>query len=781
MTITKEVLDSLYSLTERLANSRNSSHQNEQASSSGQRSHKRTYDQVEELDPVQVPVVRSAAIVTEIIDILEKMDLENFLVLLITPFCAVPPIQAFDSPEVVSNKIKKSDTLITALARTVDAEAFSLIINLFSKKGVSRTGISFGLSKSKNFLSGANALIVACQAGELSLVQMLSEFITADSIDYSGTTPFLAACASGDLKLVEWLMNSGFKIDTIDYKGRGALYMACEGKNKDVVGTICRSSRFRTYGIKENKKMLMHTKIAANRSGNQQINTHIEPLFRNVDFLSRVSEEEKRIYFYSVGQSCLLKLYDEQGRENAEKYIFSILEGALSVKDSEDKVKFIKEIVKIVLKEKIPHNIVLLFQVLCKSGNVALTKHYFERLVENQQEKQKSQIRDLLSKSMILSCAFLSGNMDCVEYVYKKLPNAELDVVFAMESACKIGNPDLVAKLFGLFSEKVAEFTDQQKCNAIIYALQSGNLDLSNYLFERFPVSNPSLTDGANIIIAVCQNGNLDMVRFYWEHYPTIRNSRKINGATPLMLACQRGHFEVVDFLLQQQEININDTMELQGTTLTAFFLACQNCHLELVGFLLEKGVDIGATSCVGTEAEREVESKQNIRKALIALCANDLSSLHPRFWILLGKDERVQSLLAQGDESEFTGYYDKAKSYLDHWGEFQTRYKDHNYIENATSLDEIIIKLCQKDYDCQVLSEKEVTMLFDVSNTITSDGDFTECKKELIEKTKAAITSRSFVALKASNIQPAQQLSNPSLVHNFVSTHSSQEGLLMG
>ena len=67
-------------------------------------------------------------------------------------------------------------------------------------------------------------------------------------------------------------------------------------------------------------------------------------------------------------------------------------------------------------------------------------------------------------------------------------------------------------------------------------------------------------------------------------------NSAKENGATPLYIACERGHLDVVRMLLSTEGIDTNRAREDGYTPL---YVACQDGHLDVVRMLLStEGID---------------------------------------------------------------------------------------------------------------------------------------------------------------------------------------------
>lgn len=80
-----------------------------------------------------------------------------------------------------------------------------------------------------------------------------------------------------------------------------------------------------------------------------------------------------------------------------------------------------------------------------------------------------------------------------------------------------------------------------------------------------------------------CKNGDIDNVKFYL-NYENINNKDNY-GNTPLHLACEHGHINIVNLL-----ININDFNSLNDTNMwgnTPFGFACSNGWIDIVRLLI--------------------------------------------------------------------------------------------------------------------------------------------------------------------------------------------------
>jgi len=97
----------------------------------------------------------------------------------------------------------------------------------------------------------------------------------------------------------------------------------------------------------------------------------------------------------------------------------------------------------------------------------------------------------------------------------------------------------------------------------------------------------------AQPIHLAAENGDLQaMVRLVEEHGAEVVDSTDGSGYTALHWACWNGHVDVVHYLIDDQEVNINQRAQSFGQCLTPLHMACINQHHEVIDILLAKGAD---------------------------------------------------------------------------------------------------------------------------------------------------------------------------------------------
>jgi len=94
-----------------------------------------------------------------------------------------------------------------------------------------------------------------------------------------------------------------------------------------------------------------------------------------------------------------------------------------------------------------------------------------------------------------------------------------------------------------------------------------------------------------------------------------VNASRSDNGATPLYVAAQNGHTEVVK-LLQDNNADVNASRTNDGST--PLYVVAQNGHTEVVKLLLDNNADINAMTHHG---QKPIDSaRRNLHFDIIKL-----------------------------------------------------------------------------------------------------------------------------------------------------------------
>ena len=162
---------------------------------------------------------------------------------------------------------------------------------------------------------------------------------------------------------------------------------------------------------------------------------------------------------------------------------------------------------------------------------------------------------------------------------------------------------------------------------------KNGNMEIFESLLERNPDPDPSDHGGVTPLMAAARNGHRDIVEALISRGADKSARKKSSGAqaihqaathghldvvkllvdkgnpvdvvnednvTPLMLAAQKGHTHVVQYLLEQQA-SINNARK--GSGIRAIHQAAQGGHYHIVEMLLNKGAEYNVPAAGGETA----------------------------------------------------------------------------------------------------------------------------------------------------------------------------------
>jgi ankyrin repeat protein len=117
---------------------------------------------------------------------------------------------------------------------------------------------------------------------------------------------------------------------------------------------------------------------------------------------------------------------------------------------------------------------------------------------------------------------------------------------------------------------------------ALADACARGDLAVVGRLIRRnHALVNQRMTDnGATPLLVAAQKGHLAVVKFLVEEGKASVDQATNDDATPLFIAAQEGHLDVVKYLVEEGKANVNQS-RISGAT--PLFIAAQNGHLCVV------------------------------------------------------------------------------------------------------------------------------------------------------------------------------------------------------
>ena len=138
--------------------------------------------------------------------------------------------------------------------------------------------------------------------------------------------------------------------------------------------------------------------------------------------------------------------------------------------------------------------------------------------------------------------------------------------------------------------------------NALHIAFKNGWTHIAKYFIDDHIFDkNVRHKDGSTAIHFSCQNmfsHQLIHVRYLIDELGFDCNSLIFYGQSPLYFACTYGSLEVVQYLLENQQIDINEKIRKDGNT--ALHLAVFYLRIDIIKYLLSHGANKQATNNYG-------------------------------------------------------------------------------------------------------------------------------------------------------------------------------------
>jgi len=177
----------------------------------------------------------------------------------------------------------------------------------------------------------------------------------------------------------------------------------------------------------------------------------------------------------------------------------------------------------------------------------------------------------------------------------------DFDVSHYIPSKC--GNWFLTG--LGVFTVLCASIAarKQKKKAALIAAASKGPIDEVKLLMKEGIDVNQAHKYGVTPLFIASQNGHTEVVSLLLAKEGVDVNQAQKDGATPLYIASQNGHTEVASLLLAKEGVNVN---QAQKHGVTPLHVASRNGHTEVVSLLLAKeGIDVNLKDAFGATAQQ--------------------------------------------------------------------------------------------------------------------------------------------------------------------------------
>jgi hypothetical protein len=129
------------------------------------------------------------------------------------------------------------------------------------------------------------------------------------------------------------------------------------------------------------------------------------------------------------------------------------------------------------------------------------------------------------------------------------------------------------------------------------FASETGLAAAASRLLDEAPVKvNQAIITGTTPLFVACQNCHLDVVRLLVEKGAEVDKATN-SGATPLLMACAHCHLDIVRLLLDKGA----DVNKATNDSSTPLWIACCHGDLDVVRLLIDKGAEVDKARDNGT------------------------------------------------------------------------------------------------------------------------------------------------------------------------------------
>ncbi|XP_046337772.2 ankyrin repeat domain-containing protein 17-like [Haliotis rufescens] len=485
--------------------------------------------------------------------------------------------------------------------RTRDLSRVKLILSqgradINCKEWIGRTPVMFAAGKGNIELvellvrKGANVSLVdrfdnnilhsACLGGHVEVVKYVlsQDIVNINSRVWCGRTPVMLAAENGHRVVVELLVNVGADVTLVDKKGDNLLHFASWGGNVEVV-----------------KFVLSLGMLSINSRGWQEITPVMLAVDKgHNDVVELLVSKGADVSFLDKGHGTLLHFACRGGNVEVVKFVLSL--GMLSINSRGWKKmtpvmtaadKGHKEVVELLVSKGADVSLLdkghdTLLHLACKGGNVEVVKFVLSLGMLSINSRGWQEMTPVM-------LAADKGHKEVVELLVSKGADVSLldkghDTLLHL--ACKGGNVEVVKFVLSLGMQSINS-RGWQEMTPVMLAADKGHKEVVELLVSKG--ADVSLLDKGHdtLLHLACKGGNVEVVKFVLSLGMQSINSRGWQEMTPVMLAADKGHKEVVELLVSKgADVSLLD--KGHGTLL---HLACKGGNVEVVKFVLSLGM----------------------------------------------------------------------------------------------------------------------------------------------------------------------------------------------
>ncbi|XP_046567998.1 serine/threonine-protein phosphatase 6 regulatory ankyrin repeat subunit A-like [Haliotis rubra] len=432
---------------------------------------------------------------------------------------------------------------------------------------------------------GNNILHLACQGGHVEVVKYIISLETVD-VNCRGwrkTTPVMCAGQNGHKDVVELLVNNGANLLLRNSRKNNILHTACHGGHIEVLKyVLSRNTVDINSRGNDNKTPVM----VAGRRGHR-------------DVVELLVDQRANLLLRDARSNNILHLGCQEGHVDVVKYVLSENVVDINSRGNNNKTPVMvagrrghKDVVellvqngaKLSLRDARGDNIL---HHVCSGGHVELLKYVLSQKTVDINSRGCDNMTPVMEAGQ-------RGHKEVVGLLVKNGANLSLKADRSnniLHLACFRGHVEVVKYVLSQNAVDINSRGNSSK-TPVMDAGRNGHKDMVELLVQNG--ANLSLSDahGDNILHYVCSGGHVEVLKYVLSRDTEDINRRGNGNKTPVMVAGERGHRDVVELLVQKgANLSLRD-----ARSDNILHLACRGGHVGVVEYILSQGiVDVNA------------------------------------------------------------------------------------------------------------------------------------------------------------------------------------------
>ena len=463
--------------------------------------------------------------------------------------------------------------------------------------------------------NGSMAMHLACEHGHIEILQYLSKLkeCNIDLARDDGMTCLHIAVICRKVDIVNYLINDmRCNLNNKDHNLRTPLYLACEQGYLEVMKTLLAKDECDPNIKSDTGQNCLH--VAVDKGDTSAVNC----LLKSSKIMVNITNEEgftpffTACYLGNIQIVCTLLSCKSCNPRIKSKSNQDCLHAACA----SGNVKVVQFLVgnwtlMFDINGQDNEGVTALF-LACKREHTEIVKYLLEKTSSDPNIKT-------FSEQTCLHAASASGNVKLVAYLSNMIcvNTRDAEGTTPLHIACRAGHISVVQFFidkqksdFSILTNNGSSYLHEacasgkveiieciidhcichlnvKDCNGLtplLIACQGNNLELVKYLITKGCERTCKTHDGRSCFHVACYYGNTDLVKFFASEYPKDDiESKDSFGITPMHLACQEGHIEIIKILFEQKHCDLKYQANNGRTCLHA---AISTGKLEVVEYI---------------------------------------------------------------------------------------------------------------------------------------------------------------------------------------------------